>query len=81
MSQPPTRTEDPDFLEFAYRSLWLAAGAQPEDADAVARGVSLGDRMGNLTQGVGVLDCILFALGAGNLNLDAVPELVDEGPS
>ena len=81
MSQPPTRTEDPDFLEFAYRTLWLAAGAQAEDADAVARGVSLGDRMGKLTQGVGVLDCILFALGAGNLNLNAVPELVDEGPS
>ncbi len=81
MSDLPTRTEDPDFLEFAYRSMWLAAGAQEEDADAVARGASLGDRMGKLTQGLGVLDCILFALGAGNLDLEAVPELVDEGPS
>ena len=81
MSVAPTRTENPDFLEFAYRALWLAAGAQEEDADAVARGAALGDRMGKLTQGMGVLDCILFALGAGNLNLEAVPELVDEGPS
>ena len=81
MSALPTRTENPDFLEYAYRELWLAAGAQEEDADAVARGAALGDRMGKLTQGMGVLDCILFALGAGNLNLSAMPELVDEGPS
>ena len=81
MSNLPTRTENPDFLEFTYRELWLAAGAQLEDAQAVARGVSLGDRMGKLSQGLGVLDCILFALGAGNLNLASVPELVDEGPS
>ncbi len=81
MSDLPGHIEDPDFLEFVYRELWLAAGAQEEDADAVARGTSLGDRMGKATQGMGVLDCILFALDAGNLDLEAEPELADEGPS
>ena len=81
MKTPETRLENPDFLEFTYRQLWLAAGAHEEDADAVARAVSLGDRMGKTTQGMGVLDVILFALEAGNLDIRAVPEVVAEGPS
>ena len=81
MSKADTRQEDPGFLQHTYKQLWLAAGAHEADAEAVARAVSLGDRMGKLTQGMGVLDVILFALEAGNLDIQAVPELVDEGPS
>ena len=81
MTAANSRHEDADFLEYTYRQLWLAAGAHEEDAAAVARAVSLGDRMGKLTQGMGVLDVILFALEAGNLDIKAVPELVSEGPT
>ena len=81
MSEAAKRYESPDFLEYTYERLWLAAGAQADDARAVARAVALGDRMGKLTQGMGVLDVVLFALEAGNLDLEAVPEVVGEGPT
>ncbi len=81
MTKLATRQENPDFLEYVYRQLWMATGACEEDAHAVARGVSLGDRMGKLTQGMGVLDVLFLTLEAGNMNLEAEPEIVNEGPS
>lgn len=76
-----TRKENPDFLQYVYKELWMAAGASDEHADAVARAVSLGDRMGKLTQGMGVLDVIFLSLEAGNMDMEAVPEIVAEGPT
>lgn len=81
MSEPQTRKENPDFLEYVYYKLWQAAGASEEHARSVARGVSTGDRTGKLTQGMGVLDVIFFSLEAGCLDMQAVPQIVDEGPS
>ena len=81
MSNLIYREEDPDFLEFVYKELWQAAGASEEHALAVARGVSMGDRMGKLTQGMGVLDCIFLSLETGCLDIQAVPEVIDEGPT
>jgi LDH2 family malate/lactate/ureidoglycolate dehydrogenase len=81
MNEPKKRSEDPDFLQYVYEKLWQAAGASEEHARSVARGVSLGDRMGKLTQGMGVLDVIFFSLEAGCLDMQAVPKIVDEGPS
>ena len=81
MKAPAMRKENADFLEHAYKTIWMAVGAQEEDADAVARGVSLGDRMGKLTQGVGVFEVLFLALESGNLDLKAAPELVSEGPT
>ena len=75
------RDENPDFLEYVYKRLWMAAGAGEEHADAVARAVSLGDRMGKLTQGMGVLDVIFLSLESGNMDMEATPEIVAEGPS
>ncbi len=81
MKELPTRSENPDFLEFVYKELWMAAGAVEEHAKAVARATSLGDRMGKLTQGMGVLDVIFLTLESGNMDMQAVPEVVAEGPT
>ena len=81
MKDLSTRKENPDFLQYVYKELWMAAGASDEHADAVARAVSLGDRMGKLTQGMGVLDVIFLSLEAGNMDMEAVPEIVAEGPT
>ena len=81
MKDLSTRKENPDFLQYVYKELWRAAGASDEHADAVARAVSLGDRMGKLTQGMGVLDVIFLSLEAGNMDMEAVPEIVAEGPT
>ena len=81
MGAPATHQESADFLEFTYHQLWLAVGAHEDDAKAVARAVSLGDRMGKKTQGLGVLDVIFLAYEMGNLDIEAKPELVSEGPS
>jgi len=76
-----TRSEPADLLEYLYFELWRATGASEEHARAVARGVSLGDRMGKLTQGMGVLDVIFLSLENGCLDVTAEPKIVDEGPS
>ncbi len=81
MSPLEMRTENADFLQHAYKAVWMAAGAQEEDADAVSRGISLGDRMGKLTQGIGVFEVLFLALESGNMDLKAKPEVVGEGPT
>ena len=81
MKGAPSRKENPDFLQFVYKKLWMAAGASGEHAEAVARATSLGDRMGKLTQGMGVLDVIFLTLESGNMDMEAVPEIVNEGPT
>jgi LDH2 family malate/lactate/ureidoglycolate dehydrogenase len=75
------RTEDSDFLELCYKSVWMAAGACEEHADTVARSISLGDQMGKLTQGIGVFEAILITLESGNLDIKATPTLASEGPT
>jgi LDH2 family malate/lactate/ureidoglycolate dehydrogenase len=81
ISKTETRQENADFLEYVYKKLWLGTGACEEDAEAVARAISIGDRMGKLTQGMGVLDVLFLSLEGGNLDVKAVPQIVSEGPS
>ncbi len=81
MTEAVSRRENPDFLQFLYKSLWSAAGASDEHAEAVARAVSIGDRMGKLTQGMGVLDAIFITLETGDLDIKAEPQCVAEGPT
>ncbi len=81
MSPLAMRTENADFLQHAYKTVWMAAGAQEADAEAVSRGISLGDRMGKLTQGIGVFEVLFVALENGNMNFKASPEIVAEGPT
>ncbi len=79
MSPLRMRTENADFLQYCYKTIWLAAGAQEEDAKAVARGISLGDRMNKLSQGIGVFEVLFLALEKGNMNLQATPQIIEEG--
>jgi len=70
-----------DFLEHLYRKIWLSYGAEPEHADAVARAVSFGDRMGKVNQGLGVFEVIDLTFKTGTIDIKAHPELVKEGPT
>ena len=81
MSPLEMRTENANFLQHSYKTIWLAAGAQEEDAEAVARGISLGDRMNKLSQGIGVFEVLFLALEKGNMNLKGAPQIVEEGPT
>jgi LDH2 family malate/lactate/ureidoglycolate dehydrogenase len=70
-----------DFLEHLYRKIWLSYGADPEHADAVARAVSFGDRMGKVNQGLGVFEVIDLTFKTGTIDIKSRPELVQEGPT
>ena len=76
-----TLQEDPDFLEYCYRRVLDALGFSAEHAEIVARCVSDGDRNGKLTQGLGVFEIPVLLASTGTLDVDAVPEIVDEGPT
>lgn len=73
------RSENADFLQYAYKRLWLAVGGCEEEAERVARGISLGDRMRKFAQGTGVFEALLCPLESGNVNLTGRPEIVSEG--
>jgi LDH2 family malate/lactate/ureidoglycolate dehydrogenase len=76
-----TRTENADFIEYCYYRVWKAAGASDEHAKDVAYTVSFSDRAGKLTQGMGALENIDIALQFGTLDIEAVPEIISEGPT
>jgi len=73
--------ENPDFLEHCYRRVLVKLGFSVEHAAVVARCVSDGDRNGKLTQGMGVFEIPVLLARTGTLDVTAVPEVVDEGPS
>lgn len=80
-AKAPTRDADPDFLQYCYFRVMLALGASHEHADIMSEAVSYGDRVGKFTQGLGVFEIPVLLAKAGTLDLQAVPEVVDEGPS
>ena len=73
--------EDPDFLEHCYRRVLGELGFSAEHAEVVAHCVSDGDRNGKLTQGMGVFEIPVLMARTGTMDVTAVPEVVDEGPS
>ncbi len=73
------RQEDPDFLEYCYRRVWLAMGASEEHAEVMARCISYGDRFGKLTQGMGVFEVPILMASTGTMDMKARPEMVDSG--
>ncbi|MYJ34600.1 MAG: Ldh family oxidoreductase, partial [Acidimicrobiaceae bacterium] len=75
------RREDPDFLEHCYRRVLGELGFSAEHAEVVARCVSDGDRNGKLTQGMGVFEIPVLLARTGTMDVTAVPEVVDEGPT
>ena len=80
-SQLETIAEDPDFLEYAYSRVLGELGFSQEHAEVLARCVSDGDRNGKLTQGLGVFEIPVLLARTGTMDVNAVPEVVDEGPS
>ncbi len=79
--QQDTRHEDPDFLEHCYRRVLIELGFSVEHAAVVANCVSDGDRNGKTTQGMGVFEIPVLLARTGTLDVTAVPEIVDSGPT
>ncbi len=76
-----TISEDADFLEHCYRRVCEELGFSTEHAAIVAHCVSDGDRNGKLTQGMGVFEIPVLLARTGTMDVEAVPEIVDEGPT
>lgn len=76
-----TISENPDFLEFCYHRVLRELGFAEEHAAIVARCVSDGDRNGKLTQGLGVFEIPVLLARTGTMDVEATPEIVDEGPT
>ena len=76
-----TIEESPDFLEHCYRNVLHELGFSEQHAAIVASCVSDGDRNGKLTQGLGVFEIPVLLAKTGTLDVRAVPEIVDEGPT
>ncbi len=76
-----SRIEDSDFIEYAVKKVWEAAGASEDHAKAVANCIVHGDRMGKVSQGVGVLEAVTMHLKSGALDIKAEPVIEKEAPS
>jgi len=81
MSTELTRSEDVNFLYYAIKRVWMAAGASDEHAHYVADAITFAHKQGKLNQGLGVYEAIDIALAMGLLDIGAKPEVVDEGPT
>jgi len=73
--------EDPNFLEYCYRRVLLALDFSNEQAEVIAHCVADGDRNGKSTQGIGVFEIPVLLARTGTMDVTAVPEIVDEGPT
>ncbi|MEH6636862.1 MAG: Ldh family oxidoreductase [Halioglobus sp.] len=76
-----TRRENIQFLYFAIKRVWMAAGAIEEHAHYVAEGICFAHKQGKLNQGLGVYEALDAVLKMGLLDIEATPEIVDEGPT
>ena len=81
MSTTATRSENINFLYYAMKRVWMAAGATEEHAHYVADAISFAHLQGKLNQGLGVYEAIDIPLQTGLLDIKATPEIVDEGPT
>ena len=76
-----THKTNGDFLRYCLKRVWMAEGASEEHANAVADALMIGIRQGKLNQGLGVYEAIDTANQKGMLDINAEPEIVNEGPS
>jgi len=81
MSQSSKRFEDIRFIYFAVNRVWQAAGATADHAHYVADAIAFAHKQGKLNQGLGVYEALDIALELGLLDIEAVPEVIDEGAS
>ena len=75
-----TRKEDPGFLYYAIKRVWMAAGATETHAHYVADAITFAHIQGKLNQGLGVYEAIDIALEMGILDISAEPKVIEEGP-
>ena len=76
-----TKKTNADFLRYCLKRTWMAEGASGEHAEAVANALMIGIRQGKLNQGLGVYEAIDLAHKMGALDINAEPEVVNEGPT
>lgn len=76
-----TRSENIDFLEYAIKRMWMAAGATEIHAHYVADAIAFAHKQGKLNQGLGVYEAIDIALAMGLLDIEAEPQVIEEGPT
>jgi len=76
-----TKKTNADFLRYCLKRTWMAEGASEEHAEAVANALMIGIRQGKLNQGLGVYEAIDLAHKMGALDINAEPEVVNEGPT
>jgi len=81
MTKNLTRNESVQFLYYAIKRVWTAAGASDEHAHYVADAITFAHKQGKLNQGLGVYEAIDIALAMGLLDIEAKPTVVDEGPT
>ena len=81
MTKNLTRNESVQFLYYAIKRVWTAAGASDEHAHYVADAITFAHKQGKLNQGLGVYEAIDIALAMGLLDIEATPTVVDEGPT
>ena len=79
MSQTLTRKENVHFLYYSIKRVWMAAGASEEHAHYVADAISFAHKQGKLNQGLGVYEALDIALDMKLLDINATPEVIDEG--
>jgi LDH2 family malate/lactate/ureidoglycolate dehydrogenase len=81
VTDTPTLREDIHFLYYAIKRVWMAAGATEEHAHYVADAICFAHKQGKLNQGLGVYEAIDIALQMELLDINATPEIIDEGPT
>ena len=81
MTEKLTRSESVQFLYYAIKRVWSAAGASDEHAHYVADAITFAHKQGKLNQGLGVYEALDIALAMGLLDIEAKPTVVDEGPT
>ncbi len=81
MTEKLTRQENINFLYYAIKRVWMAAGAVEEHAHYVADGICFAHKQGKLNQGLGVYEAIDIAVQIGAMDMQATPEVIDEGPT
>ena len=81
MAGSAIRRENVNFLYYAIKRVWMAAGACDEHAHYVADAITFAHKQGKLNQGLGVYEALDIALAMDLLDIEATPEVVSEGPS
>ena len=75
------RRESAAFLRYALQRVASAAGMTDEHAGYIADAIVFAHRQGKLNQGLGVYEAIDIMNQMGLLDIEAVPEIVAEGPT